>query len=71
MVIKNEYFNLLIGRVFKTKINKLDHINLYGPEKCPVFFILPYAGEKLTRIKKYKEVNKKVYCATTPRVIFT
>ena len=37
MVVKKEYFNPLIDKIFKTKIDKLDHINLYGPEKCPVF----------------------------------
>ena len=36
MLVKNEYPNPLIDRVFKTEINRLNYINLYGPEICTV-----------------------------------
>ena len=71
MLIKNQYPNLLIYIVLKNEVKWINHIKPFGPEKFKVLLILPCAGEKSTRIKKYKEVNKKVYCATTPRVIFT
>ena len=52
MLIKNVYPNLLIDRVFKTEINRLNYTKSYGPEKCPVLLILPYAGENRLRLKE-------------------
>ena len=59
---KNGYPNYLFGRAFKSKINRLIQMKSYGPEKCPILLILPYAGEKLTQIEKnIKKLMKKVY----------
>ena len=52
MLLKNRYPNFLIDKVSKIEINRLNYIKPYGPEKCPVIFILPYAGENRLRLKE-------------------
>ena len=70
--MKNGYPGPLIDKVFKTEINRLDHIKPYGPEKCPVLLILPYVGQKSTQIERnIKKMTEKVYFSAKPRVIFT
>ena len=50
MLIKKEYPNPLIDRVFKFEFFRLNCIKPYGPEKCLILLILLYAGVKLTQI---------------------
>ena len=72
MLIKNGYPNPLIDKVFKTEISRLNYIKPFGPEKCPVLLIFPYAGENSTQIERnIKNLTEKVYCAAKPRAIFT
>ena len=60
MLIKNGYHNSLIEKKIKTEINRLNCIKSYGPEKCPVLLIVPYAGEKIdSDYNKHKKVNGK------------
>ena len=70
-VIKSRYTYPLIDRAFKTEINRLNHFKPYGPKKCPVLLILPYAGGQITKIikKNIKKLMEKVYYAAKPRLI--
>ena len=62
----------MIDKVFRTELNRLKYIKLYGPEKCPILLILPYVGVKSNQIKRYiKNMTEKVYRASNPRLIFT
>lgn len=49
--MRNKLTSTFIDRVLKTENNKLNHIDVYGPEKFNVKLVLPYVGARSTNFE--------------------